>query len=131
MNTPLDDLSDLQKPTYLVPSNVFLRYWTLLLLITSVVAAVLAVQDIESIVVTGGICTVESIVLQIANKNQIQAYKVIAVATFVFCVFCFLLIVILNWGPSDAQYPISRLGMLYTAWVLCYYVYARIKQPNI
>lgn len=131
MNKPLDDLSDLQQPTSVVSNHTFLRYWTLVLLITIVVAAVLAVQDIESIVVTGGICTVGSIVLWFANKSQIQAYIVIAVATFVFCVCCFLLIVILNWNPNDAQYPISRLGILYTAWVVCYYVYARIKQPTI
>ena len=131
MNKPLDDLSDLEKSNSWVPKNTFLRYWTILLLITIVVTAVLAVYDIETIVVTGGICTVGSIILQVANRAQVEVYKVIAIATAVFCVFCFMLIVILDWSPSDAQYPISRLGLLYTAWLLCYYVYARIKYPNI
>jgi hypothetical protein len=131
MNKPLDDFSDLQKPSSWVPPSTFLRYWTILLLITIVVTAVLAVYDIESIVVTGGICTVGGIVLQAANRNQIQAYKVMAMATIIFCIFCFLLIVILGWGPGDAQFPISALGVLYTVCLLCYYVYARIKFPNI
>lgn len=120
MNQLLDDWSKLggEPPKKI---NSLLKNGTRLHLLVVLVAAGLAFYDVETIVAMGPVCSILAALLLIFNNKKIREYKLLATSTLLFCLFIFLLIVGLNWSPSDAQWPVSILGGIYSIWLLFFY----------
>jgi hypothetical protein len=71
--------------------------------------------DIESIVATGPIIAALGVVTGVmARKNRLSRTSLIGFVHAGFCLFIFLLIVTLRWGPPQARHPVLIIGGLYT-----------------
>ena len=87
--------------------------WGLQVLATLVAAAAAAV-DVESIIGTGPALTVAGVALVIVARPA-RSWWVLAMSLSApaVCIFCAALIVACEWGPSDAQTPISIIAAGY------------------
>ncbi len=73
-------------------------------------AALVAIADIESIVLSGGPVSVAGLLIAaISFRRNRPAGLHLGLAAPTMAVFCFLIIYFLQWSPSTAQVPISML----------------------
>lgn len=120
MSQLLDDFSKLEVKSR-IEVNTLLKNGTYLHLMVVIIAAGLAFYEIETILVMGPVCSILAVLLFLFNYNKIREYQLLAGSTLLFCLFIFLLIVLLDWSPDDAQWPVSILGGIYTVGLLLFH----------
>ena len=104
MTVILDDLDEINQPARLRDQPT-LMYWLLILCVFTWGATGLARYDIETILGTGPVGMVISLVLWIKGRKA-RLLQQTGALSFFFVVFCFLLIVINGWSPTQAEEPI-------------------------
>ena len=115
---------------------VFAITLTAIILICGPIASSFAVDDIESIVVSGAILLVAAIALAIAAyPESLRPLTWIALAMIGMVLVCFFVIFVNQWSPSDAQKPIGFTTVVFAVliqagWLPVASVLARRKRQR-
>jgi hypothetical protein len=107
--------------------NIFL----FLQILAAIIATGLAWVDIATIIGTGpGGSAVGVVVFVMAFRLEDKRSVCIGLSAPLLTLGCFLLIVILDWGPSPAQLPISIILAIYALLLLIVLMTKQSLQPN-
>ena len=87
-----------------------------------------AFYNIYSIVVTGAILSLVGILTAFFSRRSTLTYGwIFGLSGPAISSACFVLIHLLDWGPTDAQHPVSIIAVVYTTFALPLGLYAWTK----
>jgi hypothetical protein len=97
----------------------------------AVAEALIAFYDVESVIVTGPVIALLGLTTVILGfAGRYMALACLGLANILVCILFFLLVVILEWGPRDAQHPFAVMGAIYTAATLPVAVWVTRRVPR-
>ena len=91
---------------------------SILILIGAPIASGFAMDDIETIVVSGPILGIISLLtLGVTVRQGLLLIRVISLAMLAMVIGCFLTIFLREWSPSDAQQPIGWATVVFAVFI--------------